>query len=83
MLRDQIRKLCLNVRRNQLQERMREILVIFSLVDVFHTVQLNPVRSPPLHAATIPYLLGLWGRVASLILLRKQMQSCSCYPEVT
>lgn len=44
MLRDQIRKLCLNVRRNQLQERMREILVIFSLVDVFHTMQLNPVR---------------------------------------
>nr|XP_027311284.2 nuclear GTPase SLIP-GC-like isoform X1 [Anas platyrhynchos]XP_038028262.1 nuclear GTPase SLIP-GC-like isoform X1 [Anas platyrhynchos] len=46
MLRDQIRKLCLNVRRNQLQERMREILVIFSLVDVFHTMQLNPGPAP-------------------------------------
>lgn len=46
MLRDQIRKLCLNVKRNQLQERMQEILVIFSLVDVFHTVQLNPGPTP-------------------------------------
>lgn len=41
-LRDQIRKLYLNMKRNQLQENMQEILVIFSLVDVYHAVQLSP-----------------------------------------
>ncbi|XP_035178548.1 nuclear GTPase SLIP-GC-like [Oxyura jamaicensis] len=45
-LRDQIRKLCLNVKRNQLQEHMKEILVLFSLVDVYHALQLNPGPTP-------------------------------------
>ncbi|XP_035424237.1 nuclear GTPase SLIP-GC-like [Cygnus atratus] len=45
-LRDQIRKLYLNMKRNQLQEHMQEILVIFSLVDVYHAVQLSPGPTP-------------------------------------
>ncbi|NXI65111.1 SLIP GTPase, partial [Anseranas semipalmata] len=46
-LRDHIRKLYLHMKRNQLQEYMQQILVVFSLVDVYHSAQPSP--GPPMH----------------------------------
>lgn len=43
-LRAHIRKLYLDTKRSQLQDYMKEILVVFSLVDVYHSTQLSPVR---------------------------------------
>ncbi|NXK46460.1 SLIP GTPase, partial [Chauna torquata] len=44
-LRDHVRKLYLNMKRNELQGYMQEILVVFSLVAVYHSTQLSP--GPP------------------------------------
>lgn len=41
-LRAHIRKLYLDTKRSQLQDYMKEILVVFSLVDVYHSTQLSP-----------------------------------------
>ncbi|XP_015715298.1 nuclear GTPase SLIP-GC-like [Coturnix japonica] len=41
-LRAHVRKLYLDTKRSQLQDYMKEILVVFSLVDVYHSTQLNP-----------------------------------------
>ncbi|OXB60647.1 hypothetical protein ASZ78_001436 [Callipepla squamata] len=41
-LRAHIKKLYLDMRRSQLQDYMKEILVVFSLVDVYHSTQLSP-----------------------------------------
>ncbi|XP_072187057.1 nuclear GTPase SLIP-GC-like [Excalfactoria chinensis] len=40
-LRAHIRKLYLDTKRSQLQDYMKEILVVFSLVDVYHSTQLS------------------------------------------
>ncbi|NXJ09185.1 SLIP GTPase, partial [Odontophorus gujanensis] len=41
-LRAHIKKLYLDMKRSQLQDYMKEILVVFSLVDVYHSTQLSP-----------------------------------------